>query len=115
MTLKEQRWAFTQALAQLIIQARLLGYDVALGEVKRTAAQAQANSASGAGIKNSLHLLCLAADLDLYIKGVYQETTEAHRQLGSFWKTLHPLARWGGDFRPKPDGNHYSFEWEGKK
>ena len=60
---------------------------------------------------NSCHYIRLAADLNLFIGGVYQDTTEAHRPLGEKWKTMHPLARWGGDF-PRPDGNHYSFAYQ---
>jgi hypothetical protein len=48
----------------------------------------------------------------LFRNGEFLETTEAHKDLGEWWKQQHPLARWGGDFR---DGNHYSFEWEGIK
>lgn len=120
MTLREQRCLFTRLIAQLINYADTIGYEVSLEEVKRSQAQANANAASGAGISNSLHLLGLAADLNLYINGDWQQNSEAFRPLGDYWKTLHPLARWGGDFRdrlgrPKPDGNHFSLEWEGRK
>lgn len=120
MTLREQRCVFTRLLALLIAYAVSRGWEVSLEEVKRSLAQANANAASGAGISNSLHLIGLAADLNLYINGVWQQSSEAHRELGTYWKSLHPLARWGGDFkdkngRPKPDGNHYSLEWKGIK
>lgn len=120
MTLREQRCLFTRLTAHLIQHASVLGYEVSYEEVKRSPAQASANAASGAGISNSLHLVGLAVDLNLYINGVWQPNSESHAPLGAFWKTLHPLARWGGDFRdkngkPKPDGNHYSLEWQGTK
>lgn len=95
-------------------------YAVAGGELERSKAQAQVNATSGAGIVNSLHLICLAIDLKLFIDGVYQTESEAYRALGEKWKSLHPLCRWGGDFKdrdgnPKPDGNHFSIEHEGRK
>jgi len=112
MKLSEKRVLFTRLLAELILWASSEGYDLALDQVKRSEAEAKANAAKGKGISNSLHILGLAADLNLYIKGVYQETTEAHKKIGEKWKTMHPLARWGGDFN---DGNHYSLEHNGVK
>jgi hypothetical protein len=120
MTLREQRCLFTLLTARLIFWAFEQGYQIAYGEVKRSAEQAKANAADGVGISNSLHLLGLAVDFDLYVDGVYQTRSEAHAAIGAHWKCLHPLARWGGDFkdakgRPRPDGNHYSLEWQGVK
>ncbi len=112
MTLREQRCLFTQLLAKLIQQAAALGYECSLEEVKRSAAQAAANAASGKGIKNSLHLQGLAADLNLYKDGIYLPNTEAHAKLGEWWEKQHPLNRWGGRFG---DGNHYSSTRDGIK
>lgn len=57
------------------------------------------------------HKRRLAGDVNLFIDGEYQTTTEAHRPYGEYWKSLNPLNIWGGDFtykgRPRPDGNHY--------
>ena len=115
MKLSEKRILFSKLISQLVLWASENGYDLAFDQVKRTQAEASANAAKGAGISNSLHTLGLAADLNLYIKGVYQETTEAHKPLGEKWKSMHPLARWGGDFKSRPDGNHYSLEHNGVK
>lgn len=115
MNLREKRCLFTRLLAQLIEHAYALSYEVSLEEVKRSQAQANANAVSGAGISNSLHLDGLAADLNLYINGEYQAASESHQALGDYWKSLHPLCRWGGDFRPRRDGNHYSLEHMGRK
>lgn len=122
MNLREQRCLFTLMVGELIVwvPSNLPEHALALAEVKRTKAQADANAASGAGISNSLHLLGLAVDFDLYVDGVYQESSEAHARIGEKWKSMHPLNRWGGDFRnregkPKPDGNHYSSERDGVK
>ena len=89
--------------------AYALGYELTLG-----------NTTAPTGFKGSLHPKRLAIDLNLFIDGKYQRSTKAHEKLGKFWKGLHPLCRWGGDFRdakgkPKPDGNHYSIEHRGHK
>lgn len=120
MKLRQARCLFSKLISELVLWCFEQGYEVSYEEVKRSKAQADANAASGAGIAASLHLDGLAADLNLYIGGEYQATSEAHAVIGSKWKTLHPLCRWGGDFRgkdgkPKPDGNHYSIEWQGRK
>lgn len=114
MKLSEKRILFSQLISKLVLWAAENGYDLAYDQVKRSQAEATANAASGKGISNSLHLVGLAADLNLYINGVYQETTEAHKAIGEKWKSMHPLARWGGDFTRK-DGNHYSLEHNGVK
>lgn len=88
-------------------------YAVTGGELQRTQAQAIANAASGAGIANSLHLLRLAIDLNLFIDGVYQTDSAAYLPLGVKWKSMHPLCRWGGDFVKRKDGNHFSIEHNG--
>lgn len=114
MKLSEKRILFSRLISELVLWCNQNGYEVCFNEVVRTQVQANANVVSGAGIARSLHLIGLAADLNLYINGVYQITSEAHRPIGEKWKTMHPLARWGGDFS-RPDGNHYSLENDGVK
>ena len=62
----------------------------------------------------SLPYLGLANSLALYSDGVYQESTEAYRPLGEYWKSLDPDCCWGGDFKDA-DGNHFSITYLGKK
>ena len=88
------------------------GYELTFGEAYRTAEQAALNAKAGTGIKNTLHGMRLAVDWNLFKDGVYLTDSDSHRQFGTFWKTLHPLNRWGGDFS-RPDGNHYSMTHEG--
>ena len=108
MQLSKERCKFTLDLAKLLQWADLQpGYNVCLNEVKRTSTQAQVNAESGSGIKDSLHLLALAADVLLYKDGVYLKDTADYKWLGDYWKSLSPDNRWGGDFK-KPDGNHFS-------
>lgn len=114
MTLRQLQSIHVLCFAQLILYAYKQGYSLTWGEAIRRPAVAAENAASGAGIRNSLHLVGLAVDINLFRDGKFLADSESHRPLGAYWKTLHPLARWGGDFS-KPDGNHYSMEWEGRK
>lgn len=113
MTLGEKQRLFARLIGQLIVWTYSKGYELTFGEALRTQAQANANAASGAGISNSLHLMRLALDVNLFAAGVYQTDSSAYKPLGDYWKTLHPLCRWGGDFVSRPDGNHFSLEHEG--
>lgn len=104
---------FAQSAARLIKKASELGYGVTLGEAWRTPEQAALNAKTGAGISNSLHTERLAIDLNLFKDGVYITDDYGHRELGIWWKTLGPRYCWGGDFRPRPDPNHYSLSPDG--
>lgn len=112
MTLSEKQRLFTRLVAKLIEYAYSNGMELTFGEAWRTPEQAKLNAARGSGISNSLHIERLAVDLNLFVGGVYIDSSEGHRRLGEYWKTLHPNCRWGGDFR-KPDGNHYSYSPDG--
>lgn len=113
MTLGDKQRLFMRLLGQFINWIYQQGYAVTGGELERSAAQAIANAKAGTGIANSLHLIRLAIDLNLFIDGVYQTHSEAYKPLGDYWKSLHPLCRWGGDFHSRPDGNHFSLEHNG--
>lgn len=112
MTLREARCAFTALLPDLIRKAHELGLEVAGGEIERNPRIAALNAKAGTGIAQSVHLQGLAIDLHLYRAGRYLMNTEDHRALGEWWEKQHRLARWGGRWG---DGNHYSFEWQGRK
>lgn len=74
-----------------------------------------ANPECKAHKSGSNHYIRLAIDVNLFDKsGAFLTTTEAHKPFGDYWKSLHPLCRWGGDFKNK-DGNHYSLEYENRK
>jgi hypothetical protein len=114
-SLAEKRCRFTALIGKLIEHANALGFGVALDQVKRTQAEADANAVSGAGITHSLHLLGLAADINLYRGALYLPSSADHLPLGTFWESLAPDACWGGRFHERPDGNHYSLEHNGVK
>ena len=121
MTLGEKQRLFAKLYTQLLVWIHQNpSYSIAFGELERKPVQAKLNAKNGVGIANSLHIIRLAGDILLFIDGVYQTDSEKYRPLGEFWKSLHPLCRWGGDFkdgkgRPKPDGNHFSLEHNGVK
>lgn len=112
MTLREQQSLFVKLLAKLLEYAHANGMEFSLGEAWRTPEQAKRNAAAGIGIRNSLHIDRLAIDLNLFVGGVFIDSTEGHRRLGEYWESLHSNCRWGGRFR---DGNHYSFSPDGKR
>lgn len=112
MTLSEKQRLFTRYVGMLIAFAYKQGYELTFGDAYRSPKQAAANAASGSGISNSLHGKRLALDFNLFINGVFQTDSAAHKPLGEYWESLDPLCRWGGRFT-KPDGNHYSITHEG--
>lgn len=113
MKLSEMRTVFTNNIARLLTWADVIGLKLALDQVKRTQAEADANAATGTGISNSLHLIGLAADILQYDQdGHYLGDTASYKALGDHWKSLDPLNRWGGDFA-KQDGNHFSMTYNG--
>jgi hypothetical protein len=114
VTLRERQSLFVRLVAKLIDFAYANGMELTFGECWRTPEQARRNADSGRGVLNSLHTERLAVDLNLFVAGVFIDSSEGHRRLGEYWKTLHPDCRWGGDFR-KPDGNHYSITPDGKR
>jgi hypothetical protein len=112
MTLRQKQSAFVGFVALLILRAHQLGYELTFGETYRSPEEAIRLAKLGIGIKNSVHTLKLAVDLNLFKDGKYLSSTESHRLLGEYWESLHPLCRWGGRFG---DGNHYSLEHNGVK
>lgn len=111
MTLSEKQQLFTRLIAQLILWADEKGYRLTFGEAYRTPEQAALNAKKGSGISNSLHTKRLAVDLNLFINGQYQTDSAAYLPLGEYWESLG--GSWGGRFKSRPDGNHFSLEHDG--
>lgn len=114
MTLLEKQQIFSLNVAKLILFIYQSGRAVTLGEASRSPEQAERNEQLGIGIANSLHVIRLAIDLNLFYDHTYLRDSEDYEPVGEYWKTLHPLNCWGGDFK-RPDGNHFSMEHEGVK
>lgn len=113
LTTRQKQSLFVELVALLIKRITSQGYELTFGEAYRSPEEAERLFRMGIGIRNSQHTIRLAIDLNLFKDGKYLSSTESHRVFGEYWKTLHPLCRWGGDF-PKPDGNHYSLEHQGR-
>lgn len=96
--------------AHLILEAEKLGFEVTLGEAWRSEEEARRLASNRQGIKRSLHCDRLAVDLNLFVDGVWLQSSEAHRPLGELWESWG--GAWGGRFG---DGNHYSLAHEGRK
>lgn len=112
MTLGEKQRKFTRMLADLIVRAYELGFQLSLGEAYRPPEVAEKYAIEGRGIQNSLHTIRLAIDLNLFQNGKYLTISSDYLPLGEFWETLG--GSWGGRFS-KPDGNHFSLEHNGVK
>ena len=121
MTLLEKQMLFAWLLGKLLSFAETAGIAVTMGETYRTPEQAALNAKKGTGIAKSLHTLRLATDvmcfrrIDKKWRWLKTGAEDEYRRLGSYWKSLHPLCRWGGDFVPKPDPGHFSLEHGGVK
>lgn len=112
-TLGQMQRDHVGCVGKLIQFAYAAGYEFTWGEAYRTQEQAQWNVAHHTGIMNSVHMVRLAVDLQLFKDGVYITDPRAYAFLGTYWKTLHPNARWGGDFGTV-DADHFSFTYQGR-
>lgn len=53
----------------------------------------------------------LAVDFNLFVNGQYKTDTADYLPLGEYWESLG--GTWGGRFKSRPDGNHFSLEHNG--
>lgn len=114
LSLREQQSLFAVAVGDLIRYVYGMGWELSLDEAYRPPETARLYERQGRGSARSLHCQKLAIDLNLFIDGKYQRRGAAYEPLGEFWKTLHPLARWGGDWQSK-DYRHFSFTRGGRE
>jgi hypothetical protein len=111
-TLGDLQKKFTLMVSHLISWAYDNGFALTFGEAFRTPEQCAINVKSGAGIAHSLHTERLAVDLNLFVGGLYQAESSAYEPLGTYWESMG--GSWGGRFS-KPDGNHFSLAYGGRK
>lgn len=112
---------FTFTLARFLLWLESKGYTVILGEAFRPADVAEIYAKQGRGISDSNHTLRLAIDLVIFKNIKPLDSFVEYQILGDEWKSLHPSARWGGDFTKLIDGKklhapdcaHFSFEHNG--
>lgn len=113
LTLRQKQSLFTKLAAELILEAYRQGFEVTFGEAYRSPEEALRLSKTGKGISKSLHTMRLAIDLQLFKDSKYLTQTEQYASLGKWWKAQNPDCRWGGDFKSRPDGNHFSVAHDG--
>ena len=110
-TLRQKQSRFAMMVADLLHQARDLGFEVTLGDAYRDPRlHGRVGQRLGYGSANSCHKLRLAIDLNLFKNGRFLQSSSDHRPLGEWWEAQG--GTWGGRFN---DGNHYSLEHNGKK
>lgn len=103
-SLRKKQSRFAHMVANLILKAESLGYNVTLGDAFRSPEEA-----ARLGKRNSLHTKRLAIDINLFDnRGHYLPQTSDHETLGKWWESQG--GAWGGKFG---DGNHYSLEHGG--
>ena len=111
MSLSKKQQRFTARLSELLAYAHAKGYRLTLGDGYRDPRVfGDFGEKKAYASANSVHKLRLAIDLNLFINGEYvtDGAHSAYADLGRFWKSLDPDARWGGDFL-SGDSNHFSF------
>ena len=106
MSLRQRQSWFLLMIADLIIYANHLGYDLTLGDAYRDPRVfGHVGEKKGYGHRSSYHKQRLAIDFNLFDQdGKYLSSTEDHKILGLHWESMG--GTWGGRFN---DGNHYSF------
>jgi len=103
----EQQNKFATHVAQLILKAQEMGYQVSLGDAYRDPRlHGRMGEKKGYGAANSFHKVRMAIDLNLFKDGKFLSSTEDHAKIGSWWESIG--GTWGGNFKNK-DGNHYSW------
>ena len=114
---------FTNNIAKLIIKAEELCVGLTFGEAYRTIEQqylyfygknlaligGELDVVKGKVRSKTLksnHLRRLAVDFNFFINGKLTYSHEKVDELGAYWESLHPLSRWGGNFKFK-DTPHF--------
>lgn len=114
MTLGQKQTLFTRCFSRLQAYAIALAEDPGYQEFDEVRLEEVARDQRATwGHPQSVHKKRLAGHLLLFLDGAYLTTDENYEVLGTYWKSLNPLCRWGGDF--PGDGNHFSLEHLGIK
>lgn len=105
MTLRQKQSLFVRLIGRLIGIVYEQGWELTFADAYRPDRQGHK--------KDSLHYSRLAIDLNLFVNGIWvTEDSAEWRFIGTRWKALHPLCRWGGDFA-SVDLNHFSLDHNG--
>lgn len=110
-SLGDKQRRFTQMLAQLVVYAYSIGYELTYGDAYRDPrVHGDMGEKVGYSSANSNHKQRLAVDFNLFKDGEYLTQSEDYLPLGEYWEFLG--GTWGGRF---DDGNHFSLEHNGVK
>lgn len=115
MSLSNKQQIFTGCIGKLIAYAYSKNYGLTFGDAFRDArAFGDFGEKKLYAASKSVHKLRLAVDFNLFVDDEYitDSIHPAYMDLGMYWESLHPDARWGGHF---DDANHFSFEHWGVK
>lgn len=114
-TLRMKQSKFVFLLAQLITWVYgHKGWELTLSEGYVGDTDAKDGDYDGPHMKGGAHYTRLGQDLNLWIDGQWiRGHHAAWDAIGGYWLSLHPLCRWGGEFRTR-DWNHFSLFHEGR-
>lgn len=108
MSLVQEQAAFLLDVCKLIPYATELGFTVTGGELFRTPEQQAIHVKAGRSMTmNSNHLKRCAIDLNFIRGGTLIWDKEILAPLGSYWESLSPKNRWGGNFKNFRDVPHF--------
>lgn len=108
MSLVNDQAGFLLDVCKLVQYATDHGFVVTGGELARTPEQQALHVKAGRSkTMNSIHLKRCAIDLNFFRDGKIIWSKEILSPLGSFWESLHPKNRWGGNFRSLVDCPHF--------
>jgi hypothetical protein len=117
LTLLEKQQTFSVLLSKFINDLTVRGYKITLGEAFRPLGVAAIYAAQGEGIKNSLHTMRLAIDLNIFLGGQYLQSENELAIPGALWESYSTElveCSWGGRFTP-PDTDHFSIANDGTR
>lgn len=117
MTKNDARILFLRCMAKFVLAAEQENIRFLVYTFHRTAAeQAQKFNERKSQVTYSQHQDWLAIDIVLLGDGDEAVWTDhpQYRRLGQIWRGLHPLCRWGGDWKTLKDFGHFeiSREWK---
>jgi len=108
MSLSSEQAAFLLDVCKLIPYATSLGFKVTGGELQRTVEQQTLYVKQGKSkTMDSKHLKKVAIDLNFIKDGKLVYNRQELAPIGAYWESLHPLNRWGGNFKSFVDMPHF--------
>jgi len=109
MSLVTEQAAFLLDMCKLIQFATEQGFTLTAGELYRTPEQQEIYvKTNRSSTMNSMHLLRLAVDFNIFKDGKLVGNKATLAPLGAYWESLNPLNSWGGNGKKLVDTPHFS-------